>query len=265
MLFTIALRIRIDPEQCGFRRVSPSGLAAPGRPFGDTITPREIDATIRAFAEACRTARSLGFDGAEFHAAHGYLPDQFFWPGTNHRSDRYNGDIRDRTRFAREMVAAAREAAGPKFALSIRISPWKQLDYAARNVDSPQALADWLVPLAEAGVDLFHVSTRRFWEPAFPGEPRTLPGLVREITDCPTIAVGSVTLSNDLKSPEGKVKAAPAPDQIVRISEGLKTGEFDVIAVGRAMLANPDWTNKIARGDWDALRSFEKSMLDRLD
>ncbi|MEC7763422.1 MAG: 12-oxophytodienoate reductase [Pseudomonadota bacterium] len=246
------------------RRVSPSGLAAPGRPFGAAITTGEIDATIRAFAEACRTAQTLGFDGAEFHAAHGYLPDQFFWPGTNDRTDGYNGDLLARTRFAREMLQAARAEVGPDFALSLRVSQWKQLDYTAQNATTPAELADWLGPLAEAGADFFHVSTRRFWEPAFEGDERTLARLVREVTGRPTIAVGSVTLSNDLKSQNGKIKAAPAPEQIARIAEGLRQGEFDMIAVGRAMLANPDWANKVARGDWHALEAFDRRLLDEL-
>ncbi|MBF9033541.1 12-oxophytodienoate reductase [Rhodobacterales bacterium HKCCE2091] len=263
--FTPSLIGMADGFPADMRRVSPSGLAAPGRPFGAAMTAAEIDATIAAFADAARAAATLGFDGAEIHAAHGYLPDQFFWHGTNRRSDRYGGGLAARARFAAELVAAMKAAAGPDFAVSARVSQWKQLDYAARVADSPAAIVDWLGPVAEAGADLFHVSTRRFAEPAFEGSDATLAGLVRAATGLPVIAVGSVTLGTDFKSPLGKTRAAAAPEQVARIVKGIEAGEFDVIAIGRALLANPDWAERVARGEAARLRDFDRAMLDGLD
>jgi hypothetical protein len=78
-----------DPSLIGMgdsaviERVSPSGLAAPGRPLGRAMTERDIADTLAAYADAAAGARALGFDGVEIHGAHGYLPDQFLWAGTN--------------------------------------------------------------------------------------------------------------------------------------------------------------------------------------
>ena len=246
------------------RRISPSGLAAPGEPFGEKMSAREIDNTIASFARAAGVAALLGFHGAEIHAAHGYLPDQFFWGGTNLRTDRYGGDMASRTRFALELIKAVKDEVGKDFALSVRISQWKQLDYAAQVVDSPDALADWVGPLAEAGADMVHVSTRRFWEAGFSGSDKTLASLVREASRLPVIAVGSVTLENDFKSPQGKTRAMPAPEQIARLEDGVRAGEFDLIAIGRALLANPDWADRVACGDIANLKGFDRSMLEQL-
>ncbi|HAV49912.1 MAG TPA: 12-oxophytodienoate reductase, partial [Brevundimonas sp.] len=97
--------------------------------------------------------------------AHGYLIDQFFWSGLNDRNDRWGGPtIADRARFGAEVVKAVREGIGEDMALILRISQWKSHDFAARNGHDPDELAQWLAPLSEAGVDVFHGSQRRFWE-----------------------------------------------------------------------------------------------------
>ncbi|MEB0229169.1 12-oxophytodienoate reductase, partial [Pseudomonas sp. 5S1] len=87
----------------------------------------------------------------EIHGAHGYLLDQFFWEGTNQRPDQFNGaSIKERSRFAAEVVKAIRAAVGPAFPVILRVSQWKQQDYSARLVTTPNAMSDWLVPLVEA-------------------------------------------------------------------------------------------------------------------
>ena len=88
---------------------SPSGLLAPNEPRGNTMTDADIADTIAAFAQAALDAKNAGFDTFEIHGAHGYLIDQFFWSGTNLRTDRFGGKtIRERATFAREVVAAMR-------------------------------------------------------------------------------------------------------------------------------------------------------------
>lgn len=246
-------------------RLSPSGLAAPGRPLGRAMTSRDIDATIAAFGAATAAARRLGFEGIEIHGAHGYLPDQFLWAGTNRREDRWGGDLVARTRFAVALVRECRHQAGPDLAISFRLSQWKQLDYSARIATTPAELAQVVEPMAEAGVDLFHCSTRRYWEPAFDGSELGLAGWVRTLSGRPTIAVGSVTLGNDFKSPHGKQQAAVAPEQVDDLERRLQAGEFDLVAVGRALLANPDWVQRVASGQAASLRPFSKAHLDTLD
>lgn len=245
-------------------RLSPSGLAAPGRPYGRVMNQDDIDCTIDAFAKAAAAAQQVGFDGIEIHAAHGYLLDQFFWSATNQRDDRYGGELADRARFATELITECRRRCGPSFPISLRFSQWKQLDFDARIVQSPKELETLLRPLADAGVSMFHCSTRRFWEPAFEGSERSLAAWTRHLMGLPVIAVGSVTLGNDFKSEGGKIHAEAAPEQVDLINQCLERGDFDLIAIGRALLANPDWVHIVHDGRLHDLRSFEKQMIEQL-
>ncbi len=246
-------------------RLSPSGLAAPGRPHGRAMAPADIDATIAAFAAAAAAAYRMGCDGVEVHAAHGYLPDQFLWTGTNARDDRYGSSIAGRTRFAAELVCAIKQETAPQFPVSLRISQWKQLDYGARIATDPAELAAMVEPLTNAGVDIFHCSTRRFWEAEFVGDPRNLSGWVRALSGRPTITVGSVTLGVDFKAAGGKAHAASSPEHIALLEAGLARGDYDMVAIGRALLANPDWANLVAAGRADTLRAFDRAVLMTLD
>lgn len=248
----------------GLVRLSPSGLAAPDRPFGLAMTDRQISDTIQAFGRAAGAARELGFDGVEIHGAHGYLPDQFLWSGTNRRDDRYGGDATGRVRFACELVAALKAEAGPDFPVSFRLSQWKQLDYGARIARTPQELADLVEPLAASGVDLFHCSTRRFWEPAFEGDGRSLAAWVRTLSGRPVMTVGSVTLATDFKAPTGKVHAEVAREHLHLLEQGVAEGHHDMVAIGRALLSNPDWVHRVQAGQADRLAAFDRSVLDTL-
>jgi len=245
-------------------RVSPSGLAAANRPMGRAMSQADIDAAIESFAAATSLAQQLGCDGVELHAAHGYLFDQFFWSATNLRSDRYGGALERRVRFAVEVVQECRRRVGPAFPIILRFSQWKQLDYDAKLFASPAELAAFLRPLVDAGIDIFHCSTRRFWDPAFAGSDLTLAGWTRKLSGRPTIAVGSVTLGNDFKSPHGKQFAAIDQAAIDRLEEFLARGEFDLVAIGRALLANPEWVRTVAEQGVDALRPFTRDLLEQL-
>ena len=245
-------------------RLSPSGLAAPGRPFGRAMSRAEIAATLADYAKAARAARAVGFDGVEIHAAHGYLPDQFFAADTNHRDDHYGGGLAQRARFGAELVAGCKAAAGPDFPVVLRISQWKQLDYAARVVESPEELARWLAPLAAAGTDGFHVSTRRFWDPAFAGNETSLAAFVRRLTNLPVIAVGSLLMDIDFKAARGKLRADLAPATLDWAAEGIERGEFDLIASGRAHLANADLAARILQGRVGTLQGYKRAHLAQL-
>src|SRR6185369_3751071 len=126
---------------------SPSGLFAPGKPRGVEMSENDIVDTIAAFGRAAAPARQLGFDVVEIHGAHGYLIDQFFWSGTNARQDRFGGaTLAERARFAAEVVAATRAAVGPDYPILLRVSQWKQQDYAARLAQTPGEIEQWLGP-----------------------------------------------------------------------------------------------------------------------
>jgi 2,4-dienoyl-CoA reductase-like NADH-dependent reductase (Old Yellow Enzyme family) len=246
---------------------SPSGLVAPGTPRGETMSEEAIADTVAAFARAAVDARDLGFDLAELHGAHGYLIDQFFWNGTNERTDRYGGaSIKARSRFAAEIVSAVRAAVGPDFPLALRVSQWKQQDYAARLAETPALMADWLQPLVDAGVDILHCSQRRFWEPEFPeqdGEAGlNFAGWAKKLTGAATISVGSVGLSGDfLGAFAGEASTGVGLDQLV---ERMERDEFDLIAVGRALISDPNWVAKVRDRDFADMQGFDASALAEL-
>ena len=246
---------------------SPSGLEAPGVPRGVAMDDDAIADTITGFGRAAADAKRLGFDTVEIHGAHGYLLDQFLWSGTNRRTDRYGGaTLAERSRFAVEVIGSVRRAVGPDFPIILRLSQWKQQDYAARLADGPDALADWLVPLVDAGVDVLHCSQRRFWEPEFPelDGPTGLnfAGWAKKLTGATTVSVGSVGLSGDfLGAFAGEAsQRTPLHDLVDR----MERDEFDLVAVGRALLGDPTWVAAVRAGDTGNLHDFDPAALGRL-
>lgn len=223
----------------------------------------EIAAIVQAFAQAAYEAKRLGFDGIELHGAHGYLIDQFFWEKTNPRTDSYGGDMVARTRFAVEVIEACRRAVGPEFPIQLRFSQWKGSDYSAKLVTTPALLEQFLAPLVDAGVDIFHCSTRRFWEPEFEGSELNLAGWTKKLTGKPTITVGSVGLDGDVTSLFTEGKGA-GNDKIDGLIERLEREQFDLVAVGRALLVDPAWANKIRDGRIDELAPFSAEALKTL-
>jgi 2,4-dienoyl-CoA reductase-like NADH-dependent reductase (Old Yellow Enzyme family) len=238
----------------------PSGYVAPGKIGGVAMTGQDIADTIGAFAEAAAQAKALGFDAVEIHGAHGYLIDQFFWHPTNQRTDSYGGNsLAERTRFAVELIRAVRHATGPEFPICLRISQWKLQDYTAKLATTPDEMEAWLVPLVQAGVDIFHCSQRRFWEPEFAGSDLNFAGWAKKLTGKASITVGSVGLSGDfLAAFKGEASTPSSLDELLR---RLDRGDFDLVAVGRALLADAAWARKIKEGRSSELRGFSKEAL----
>jgi 2,4-dienoyl-CoA reductase-like NADH-dependent reductase (Old Yellow Enzyme family) len=239
--------------------VGPSGLIAPNKKRAREMTEADIQAVIEAFARAARSAKELGFDGLELHGAHGYLIDQFFWSGTNQRTDAWGGDLPARTRFAAEIVRAVRREVGPDFAIVLRYSQWKQQDYEARLAQTPEELAAFLEPLVDAGVSMFHASTRRFWLPEFAGSDLNLAGWTKKLTGKPVITVGSVGLDGDFVFAfRGAGAEARGLDELV---QRFERGEFDLVAVGRALLQDPQWVEKVRLGRLEQIDAFRAEAL----
>jgi 2,4-dienoyl-CoA reductase-like NADH-dependent reductase (Old Yellow Enzyme family) len=233
-------------------------------PSGDfAMTQAEIDTAIEAYVQAARSAQGIGFDGVELHGAHGYLIDQFFWERTNRRTDRYGGDLVARTRFATEVIREVRRRVGPGFPVGLRFSQWKIGDYDAKLVATPSELDLFLRPLADAGVDIFHCSTRQFWVPEFEGSDLNLAGWTKKLTGKPTITVGSVTLEGPLVT-GSRTQDSVRCTGIDALLDRLERGEFDLVAVGRALIANPDWAVKVKSGALDQLRPFDRGLLTSL-
>ena len=238
----------------------PSGYVAPGKPGGVAMTENDIDETIQAFAQAASDAKTLGFDAIEIHGAHGYLIDQFFWRPTNQRTNGYGGEtLVKRVRFAAELIRAVRKVVGPDFPISLRISQWKLQDYSAKLAATPQEMGAWLAPLADAGVDLFHCSQRRFWEPEFDGSDLNFAGWAKKLTGKSTITVGSIGLSGDfLAAFQGEHSIPCRLDELMR---RFDRGDFDLVAVGRPLLSDSEWARKIHEGRSSELVGFSKEAL----
>lgn len=228
-----------------------------------TMSMNDIEKTIQAYADSAASAKELGFDCVELHGAHGYLIDQYFWEGMNKRTDEYGGtNIKERSRFAVDVIKAVRKAIGPDMALIIRLSQWKQQDFAARLATTEKEMEDWLVPMAKAGVDIFHCSQRRFWEPEFAGSDLNFAGWAKKITGQPTITVGSVGLSGDfIGAFQGQGSGLQDLGELIR---RFDRGDFDLVAVGRAVLQDPQWVKKIKEGKTDEIKDFNPASLAKL-
>lgn len=131
-------------------------------------------------------------------------------------------------------------------------------------MQTPEQLEAFLKPLSEAGVDIFHCSTRRFWEPEFEGSDLNLAGWTRKLTGKPTITVGSVGLDGEFLQFMVKTDKVAAPASIENLLERLNKEEFDLVAVGRALLVDPDWAVKVREGREQDILPFSRDALTSL-
>jgi 2,4-dienoyl-CoA reductase-like NADH-dependent reductase (Old Yellow Enzyme family) len=141
----------------------------------------------------------------------------------------------------------------------IRLSQWKGQDFTAKLARTPDEMEAWLEPMVDAGADCFHCSQRRFWEPEFEGSDLNFAGWAKRLTGKPTITVGSVGLSGDFIGGFGGETSHPASlDELLR---RLDRGDFDLVAVGRALLADPQWVVKIHQGRASELKDFSREAM----
>ena len=246
--------------------VGPMDIFEDGERVVEAMSASDLAAVVQSYARAARAAEELGFDGVEIHGAHGYLIDQFLWEFTNQRKDMYGGTIPNRVRFATEVVAAMRTAVADDFPIVYRFSQWKMSDYSARIANTAEELAQILLPIAAAGVSMFHASTRRFWEPAFSGSDENLAACSRRLTGKPVIAVGSVGLAQQHETRRLRTRDNMGSEiaGLERLLECLERDDFDVVAVGRGMIADPQWAEKVRNGRTENLNPLSPDMLEDL-
>lgn len=207
----------------GWPVIAPSAVS-----FGDGYAiPGELDETginevIEQFVAAAKRALTAGFEAVEIHAAHGYLLHQFLSPLSNLRTDRYGGSVENRTRLVREVVTAVRRVWPANLPLLVRLSATDWME-GGWNADETVTLCRELKTL---GVDLIDVSTAGLIPtaiiPAAPGFQVEFAARVRNEAFIPSAAVGLIT------SPE-------QADQVIR------TGQADLVLLGREMLRNHQW------------------------
>ncbi|ASY82551.1 NADH:flavin oxidoreductase [Pectobacterium polaris] len=194
------------------------------------LTEEDIQGIIGSFAEAAsRAVCEAGFDGVEIHGANGYLLDQFFTDYTNHRTDKWGGDIAGRFSLSLEVIKAVRNRVGKDVPVGIRISQGKVNDFYHKWANGEDDARVVFTLLAESGVDYIHLTEYEAWKPAFEGNPLSLVELARKYApEITIIANGSLHDAN-------------------RAEEVMQSGA-DLIALGRGALANHDWPIRIQKG-----------------
>ena len=211
------------------------------------MSEAEILSVIAAFGTAAAGAKSVGFDGIALHGGHGYLIDNFMRAETNRRTDQWGGDHLGRMRFATELVRAVRAAIGEDMPISFRFSQWTHHNLDAQLFPTRAILEDILNALSEAGVDIFEASARAFTDTVFEGDDRNLAKLTREITGKPTVMVGGTGVWRE------KYDSALVPpkviDNIDEVMARFADGQFDMLAVGRSLLNDANWLQKVIKGE----------------
>lgn len=230
-----------DPEVPGY---TASGLVRPGKRVAHAMTSDDINETIAAFASDAKFCEEIGFDGVEIHGAHGYLIDNFLWKGTNEREDLFGGSIERRSQLATNIVKAIRSNVSDNFIVGLRFSQWKQQDYDAKLASTPEDLKKVIGPPTDAGLDYLHSSMRRFWESEFEGSEENLAFWTKKLTGIPTISVGSVGLDSDFID----MSAPASPANINKVVEDIANHKYDMVAVGRALIADHEWVIKMKEG-----------------
>ena len=227
-------------SRIGMQPVSASDV--PSKEGGEIprpLTKEEILHIVRKYAEAARRAQICGFDAVEIHAGHSYLISQFLSPIYNKRTDEFGGSAENRTRFARMILEAVRKQVGPHFPIFLRISA-DELMEGGNTLEDTLAYLEYL----EKEVDVFDVSCGLNGSIQYQIDANYLPDgwrsymarAVKEKFGKPCIAVGNI------RHP-----------QIAE--EILAKGDADFIGMGRGLIAEPEWVNKVEYGNECDLRS----------
>lgn len=198
-----------------------------GQDLPQELTVGEIGRIIQDFVAAARRVVAAGFDAIELHGAHGYLISQFLSPALNHRQDQYGGDLANRARFALELTQAVQQAVGQHCLVYLRLGVADGIADGLTLEEGSQ-VASWL---AQAGVPLLHISSGVGGAPVpldqtSPWSPiMQLAGAVKAAVNVPVIGVNGIR----------------RPDQA---EAALASEMADLIAIGRALLADPLWASK---------------------
>ncbi|EHM48375.1 flavocytochrome c [Yokenella regensburgei] len=229
----------VDPQLIGGRTpVGPSAVAAPrdGAATPRALSAAEVEAMIGKFGDGVRRAIQAGFDGVEIHGANTYLIQQFYSPNSNQRDDEWGGSRDNRAKFPLAVLdithKMARQYADDAFIIGYRFSP-EELEEPGIRFDDTLYL---LEKLAARGVDYLHFSLGASLRPSIVETEDPTPLIEKycarrsaTLAEVPVMGVGGVVNAADVTS-------------------GLDHG-YDLMAVGRACIAYPDWTDRIASGE----------------
>jgi 2,4-dienoyl-CoA reductase-like NADH-dependent reductase (Old Yellow Enzyme family)/thioredoxin reductase len=227
-------------QETGYQPIAPSPIPCPVcREMPRELSLSEIEEMIEMYISAAHRAKEAGFDMVELHGAHGYLINQFLSPHTNKRTDNYGGDLRARSLFVQKIILGIKEKLGNDFPLSCRIN-------GADHVPGGLTLADTqaLAPILEsAGADVIHVSAS-----VYGGYPSTIPPMAEKAGCFIPLAEGIKERINIPVITVGKIHDPFLAETTIQQNKA------DLIAMGRALIADPDLPNKILAGKIDEIR-----------
>ncbi|MFC2019239.1 FAD-dependent oxidoreductase [Chloroflexota bacterium] len=224
-----------DPQVEG---VAPSAMPEPRTGVvARELSKEEIKYLVDAYAEAAGRVQRAGYDSVDIMGAHGYLINQFLSPWTNKRTDEYGGSVEKRARFACEIIRAVRSKVGSDFPVIFRMSGDEGIDGGIRiDMAAQQAIL-----LVEAGADALHISAgiRETLHMTFPTIQRSgcltdMAAAIKKVVKVPIITVGKIN--------------AVLGERI------LEEKKADFIAMGRALLADPEIANKAREGRVEDIR-----------
>lgn len=204
------------------------------------MTQEDIDNAVAGFAQSAMYAKQAGFDGVEIHGANGYLLDQFLTLYTNNRSDAYGGELINRLRLYKEIITAVRDAVGKDFVIGVRFSQSKVNDYDYKWPGQENDAKETFEYMRSLEIDYLHTTEKKVNSPAFDGTS-PLSELAKMHSKLPVIANGGIV---DEKG----------------ANELLANQSVELISIGKAALANPDWPNAVKLNK--PLKAFDFEMFD---
>ncbi|WP_327120250.1 NAD(P)-binding protein [Nocardia sp. NBC_01730] len=201
------------------------------------MTPVEIDETVSAFVSAAAVFASAGFSGVEVHAAHGHLLSRFLSPHWNERTDSYGGSLHNRTRIVREIVAGVRAACGADFVVGLRIT-------------GDEGIPDGIGP-AQAAAVLTDICSATPVDYVSLTQGTVAPNFGDHIPDMHYPPTPFLPLTSDLRARIGAAVPVIAVGRIRTADDAeraLSEGCCDLVAMGRALIADPDLPRKARSG-----------------
>jgi 2,4-dienoyl-CoA reductase-like NADH-dependent reductase (Old Yellow Enzyme family) len=218
---------------------APSAVASlrPGARTPRAMTADEVEALIESFRQGASLARKAGFDGVEVHGANHYAVHQFFSPRANRRDDKWGGTLAKRMNFPLAVAQAVRDALGPKLVAGFRVTPFEAESDGYKLEDSKQLCGE----LAKLNLDYISVSLDDYRKSKPVGETRVYNGPVAEIdtpAESPVTAFARVIAGRSAVLASGGIKTCAD-------AEGAMKLGADLVAVGRAVVVDPEWLAKI--------------------
>ncbi|MEO6869693.1 MAG: NADH:flavin oxidoreductase [Ginsengibacter sp.] len=223
-------------------KMTKAGIGCQQYPVPKTMDYKDIKTVVDGFVASARAAQMAGFDGVEIHAANGYLLDQFITPYTNFRTDDYGGSIENSFRIIREILTEIKMVVNAGFVIGLRVSESKVNDLTYRWPDGAGFANELFGKIANCELSYIHIAAEGGnWErECLYADGTSSCSIARELTKLPIIANGGL---HDLQEAEKIVE----------------TGHSDLIAIGRAAIADPQWVNKIQQGFLPII--FDKGMI----